>query len=1549
MEGHGDMARPLVSPILPSTGGGDDRIANHHRRASVRQSTAARSRQCRSPHRLYEPPSHRSRSRRPRSRSRSSTESRRSRRRSHSRSRRRPSSRQPRSRSRRRAERCPEQRADRSRSRLRSTGQRNTTQNNTPDPNLNLLVQALKSIVPDPNKIGSHNNTVPEFDPARKEQTMTMWLHKVNECTTIYGWTEQQVIHFALPKLQGVAKRWYEGLPSVLFSWREWQSKLLSAFPSEENYGQMLSDMLAKRARFGDSLEDYFYDKIALINRCSITGKRAVECVLHGIDDRSVRLGAEAAQFEDLDKLLTYLRNSRNIKQNADRKVILKNPGPKNGFDSQTRSVNGKERVIRCINCKQLGHLASQCTQPIKKCGKCLKIGHETENCYSKLPPTEKSVNRVVNDTKTSDKYFKTAIINKISIDSFVDLGSECSMIKFSELKRLGIYDMQTDDLPSLRGFGNSLVNSLGKVKAKVVVDGVEADTELLIVPDDVMQVPLMIGQTFTEQPHVVLQKRGDTFAISKTQNEETQSKVKVYCQEATKISGISIVKVYTEPKYSGDLFIDGMLRNQPGRSHYVLAGIFNFDKDGCGQIAVNGLNSEPFGFSKDFLVARGKIAREELQKEVFHVEALECRDRREIIGHSDVKLGNDLEQTQIEELLLLLNEYRKCFAFTTSELGHSTISQMSIDLQSDTPVVYRPYRLAIKEKEIVREMVDDLLQNDIVRPSTSPYASPIVLVKKKTGNYRLCIDYRALNKITTKENYPMPLIDDQLDALAGHTYFTTLDLASGYYQIPIREQDKHKTAFVTPEGHFEFNRMPFGLANAPATFQRMMHQVLGCLRHKEALAYLDDIIIPSTDIAEGMRRLKVVLVLLLESGLTLNLSKCVFFSRSVDYLGFQVSQEGIMPGAKKIEAVERFPVPTNQHTVRQFLGLASFFRRFVQGFSIIAKPLTQLLRKNASWVWGQDQQKAFESLKTALVQKPILALYNPKADTELHTDACKIGIAGILLQRNEQNLLRPVAYFSKQTTPEEQNYSSYDLETLAVVMSLQKFRVYLIGAHFKILTDCNSLRATFLKRDMLPRVARWWNQMQEYDFSIEYRAGKSMAHVDALSRNPPRETVHKVNNVSETDWIVTVQDSDPEIQRIINILNDPNLEDVIDIKANYKLKNNKLFRVTNDGDRWVVPKGVRWQIVKQSHDDLGHFALDKTLEKIKSRYWFPKMRSFIKKYVSSCLECAYSKASGGKQPGFLHPIEKVDIPFDTIHIDHVGPFVRSSKGSTHILVMIDAFTRYIYLKPVRNTKTSTTLRVLHEYISIFGVPRRIISDRGTSFTSDSFRAFVVEKGIKHVLNAVATPRANGQVERYNKVIVDSLTAKCIGTLDNKWDDHLLDVQWGINNTLNKGINRTPAEALFGIRPRGLSENRLATALDDDPSIKNSNVDEIRSEMSSHIKSLQEAQKSRYDKSRCKPHEYKEGDLVRVERQVPATGSSKKLVPKYQGPYKITKIYEHDRYQIEDTPLTRKGNKRYTTVVAVDKIKPWLNFRRPHDTLLSDGDDETEHDEMEHD
>lgn len=1411
------------------------------------------------------------------------------------------------------------------------------------------LLDSLKSAGNSSREHFSNMNVVPEFDPSLKNQSISNWLTKVNECAVLYGWTERQVVHYALPKLVGVAKKWYEGLPTLLFSWHEWQTKLKSAFPSEENYGQMLWDMLTLRAKFGESLEDYYYEKVALLNRCDIVGKRAVECLLHGIDDRSVRLGAEAAQFDNTDKLLAYLRNVKTGVFKNSNVTSKRYRESKSNAPPTTNTLNKSTPNIRCYNCKQDGHPLSKCPKPIKKCTKCSLIGHVDSECFRFKSEGKREENKgksvlLINESlenKPPNKYVQDVLVNNWKTTCFVDLGSDLTLIRECEAKKM--FDkFNTNVSHPMIGFGGAVVNSLGSCMAHIQIQGVKAQVTCVVVPDKLLKYPLLVGQTFTEQPHVRILKTESDLLFTTNYDVEGLTKRLLQLRVVSDVSvkGVDLLEVDCGSKFDGDVYIPSRCRNQPGKEYQIEEGIYSI-KNGFGQILITPLNLTPITFKKNELIARVEIVLESFGFcEINRVESLKSLEPFTL---QQLNIG-DLSDDHKLKLLNLVNSYRDCFATSLNELGCTSIEKMNIDLNDEQPVVYRPYRLSQKEREDVQGMIDELSATGIIRESSSPYASPIILVKKKTGDKRLCVDYRALNRKTIKQHYPLPCMEDQMNRLSGNSYFCTLDLASGYYQIELAEQAKPKTAFVTPDGQWEFNRMPFGLANAPAVFQRTVNKALGTLRFNTAVAYMDDVLVPSATVEEGLERLELIFKRLREFNLTLKPSKCFFFQTCVEFLGFEVTEKGIKPGNKKIEAVKSFPVPKNVHNVRQFLGLASFFRKFIKNFAVIARPLTCLLKNNVLWEWGSDQEQAFQELKERLVSRPILALYNPSLKTQLHTDASKWGVGGILLQEQESGDLKPIAYFSRQTSPIEQHFSSYELETLAVVSSLAKFRSYLLGMPFVIVTDCNSLRATFMKRDMIPRVARWWSLIQEFDCDIKYKSGQGMCHVDALSRNPIASDglgeldLPQVLNISK-EWIKTVQSADSEVERIKHILQDPDNRKVVDVKQNFCIKNDCVYKITDNGPKWLVPKGVRWHILKACHDDIGHFSVEKTIDKIKETYWFPKLTKFTKKYVQSCLECAHSKVPSGKKSGYLHPIPKISKPFHTLHADHLGPFNTSRRKNKYLLVIIDSYSKFIILKAVKNTKAYTTIMAFKEYFATFGCPVRLITDRYSSFTGKKFKCFLENVGVKHVMNAVATPRANGQVERYNRTILDSLTAMNYGLDEVDWDSKVLDVQWGLNNTTNKGIGRTPAEVLFGLSLTSMAEGKLRSTLDNDTEQIDltKNLEVVRKEVDEHITKTQQEQKDRFDKVRCDPRKFNIGDLVRVERSILCPGKSKKLISKCLGPYKIIEVLSNDRYTVEDTAITkRKGKTTYRGVHPVERIHPWLNFKRSEGDESSD-------------
>lgn len=692
-----------------------------------------------------------------------------------------------------------------------------------------------------------------------------------------------------------------------------------------------------------------------------------------------------------------------------------------------------------------------------------------------------------------------------------------------------------------------------------------------------------------------------------------------------------------------------------------------------------------------------------------------------------------------------------------------------------------------------------------------------------------------------------------------------------------------------------------------------------------EILAFLDDILLPSVNFNSGIKMLESVLQKFESENLKLNMKKCSFLQEKVTYLGHEISHEGVQPSESKLIAVSHFPTPKTVHEVRQFIGLCSYFRKFIYKFAVIARPLTELTKKNVPWVWNDNQVNSFNELKTLLCSKPVLALYDPTLNIEIHTDACKLGVAGILLQKQPDDTLRPVMYFSRVTSREEAIYHSYELETLAVVESLRKFRVYVVGKHLKIVTDCTAVRATLTKRDIIPRIARWWLLIQEYDISVEYRPGERMKHVDALSRNPIDAV--NINRLEVIDWFYTVQYQDDKLKNIIDQLKSESAER--NIVNNYIIIDNRLYRKTTGGNRLVVPSAARWKILQMHHDEIGHVGLKRCTDLIKSNFWFPKMTRFIRKYVTSCLCCAYGKGSYGKNEGKLHPIPKPNEPFRMIHVDHLGPFCRTKKGYAYMLVITDAFSKFVIAECTRTVNSIETIRILKRTFALFGYPDRVVTDHGKAFTSRYFKKFAADKQFRHTLNAIACPRANGQVERTNRTILNALRATDTSEAAINWSNCLPDVIWGINNTLNETTGFKPYDLMFARCGRPVCDVTIPDQVPESTQVK-------RSKASARIDKASIKMKRNFDKRRKNSHIYKKGDLV-LWRQAPTSSVSKvntKLDDLYSGPYIVTKVVGNDRYRIRSIKGLR-GYKNFTGLVSADSLRPYRSIAPVSDSASS--------------
>jgi hypothetical protein len=470
------------------------------------------------------------------------------------------------------------------------------------------------------------------------------------------------------------------------------------------------------------------------------------------------------------------------------------------------------------------------------------------------------------------------------------------------------------------------------------------------------------------------------------------------------------------------------------------------------------------------------------------------------------VKESDLTSKSDKEKLTDLLRKYQKVFAGPNDPLGLTNLVEHRIDTGDARPIKQPYCRTDNTSQGIITHETYDMMGQELVENSDSPWASPVVLVKKKNGEVRFCIDYRRLNSVTRKDSYPLPRIEESLEALGGALWFITLDLKSGYWQVPVRKEDREKTAFITRDGLFQFKVLPFGLTCAPATFERLMDKLLRGAVWKKCLVYLDDIIVFGNSFEQALGNFEEVLQRLQSANLKLKPSKCHLFRKSVDFLGHIVSSEGIQTDPTKIEKVEFWEPPINLHEVRSFLGLAGYYRRFVPDYSTVAEPLTRLTRKNVPFDWNPPQQEAFECLKTALTTAPILGFPRDAGRFILDTDASGTGIGAVLSQEQDGEE-RVIAYASHTLSRSQQNYCTTKRELLAVVVFIQQYQHFLADREFTLRTDHASLTwlTNFNVNKTIGIIARWIVILQQYNFITQHRAGRLHGNADALSRRYKR------------------------------------------------------------------------------------------------------------------------------------------------------------------------------------------------------------------------------------------------------------------------------------------------------------------------------------------------------------------------------------------------------------------------------------------------------------
>ncbi|UYV66907.1 hypothetical protein LAZ67_4003288, partial [Cordylochernes scorpioides] len=885
-------------------------------------------------------------------------------------------------------------------------------------------------------------------------------------------------------------------------------------------------------------------------------------------------------------------------------------------------------------------------------------------------------------------------------------------------------------------------------------------------------------------------------------------------------------------------------------------------------------------------------------------------------------QINENLSPKEQKELKQVLERYGDLFS---SRLGRTNLAKHRIDTKDAKPIKHKPYRVSAKERDIIKEQIDEMLTEGIIRPSSSPWSFPVILVKKRDGKYRFCVDYRKLNNVTVKDVYPIPRIDEVMDTLQGSTHFSAIDLRSGYWQVEVEERDKEKTAFTTAHGLYEFNVMPFGLCNAPATFERNMENMLGNLRWQICLCYLDDVIIYSPDFPTHLKRLEAVFRCFRESNLRLNDKKCRFAFEELEILGYITSKHGIKPAEHNIKAVRNFPRPKKVKEVQSFLGMCSYYRKFIKDFSKIADPLTNLIKKSVSFTWTERQEEAFQTLKTALLSPPILGHFNPNAPTYVHTDASNIGIGATLVQDigGEEKV---ISYLSRTLSKAEQNYSTTEKECLAVVWSMSKLRPYLYGRHFKIVTDHHALCWLKNLKDPTGRLARWALKIQEYDFDIIHKSGKKHLDADGLSRGP----------LPETDW-------DEDFERLfLNQITDEEDKFIESVKKNlngsrrsiaqnFKEEDGCLFKKNPnpEGRAWllVVPENKKREIMKEYHNHMsnGHLGVARTMYRIKSKYFWPSMLKDVSEFVRTCHLCQSRKGSNQLPSGLLQPIPPANFPFERIGIDFVGPLPSTKNRKKWIIVLSDYYTRYAETRAVSEATVKEVSKFLVEDIFLrHGAPQYLISDRGSQFTSNLMKEVMKTCKIKHCFTTSYHPQTNGLTERLNRTLINMLSMY-VNTDQKNWDEILPFITHAYNTTIQETTGYSPFFLMFGREPTSLLDDRnISVDIDKDDYdeyIKHhlDKINRTRKLVINNTIKTQERMKKNYDKKHME-RSYEPGELVAVWTPIRKIGKCEKLLRKYFGPYRILKKLSNVNYLIE--PKDNPGQD--PLIVHVSRIKPYF-------------------------
>lgn len=811
-------------------------------------------------------------------------------------------------------------------------------------------------------------------------------------------------------------------------------------------------------------------------------------------------------------------------------------------------------------------------------------------------------------------------------------------------------------------------------------------------------------------------------------------------------------------------------------------------------------------------------------------------------------------EKIQLDKIVSLFP-----FCNPDGELNKTWLREAIIDTGDAKPVRCKvrtesPFKL----KKIIAE-IDRLEKRGIIKKiEQSEWLHPIISVPKPNGTLRICVDAREINAVMKKNAYPQQNVNRILGLIGRAKYITTIDLTDAYFQIPLHKDSQEKTAFAVPtRGTYVYTRMPMGLTISGAILCSLIDQLFGAEFEPFAFPYLDDIIIVTETFEQHLEVLEKVAKKLAYANLTISTTKSKFCYRRLKYLGHIIDESGIALDKSRIDAISNFPRPTCIREVQRLLGLAGWNRRFIKDFSRLTAPISELLKNKRPFVWDEECEKAFQNLIKALTEAPVLTSPDYNIPFEIHTDASKMGCGGVLIQKVDGEE-RIIAYMSQKFNAAQQKYQVTELECLGVIMGIEKFRPYVEGSHFKVVTDHHSLLWLKNLKDPAGRLARWALRLQAYDFTLEHRRGKLHVVPDCISRA-----------ISAIDIEATKETKDTWYNKVMkSVQEEPQLND------NFKIHNGLLYVKSKEKEdcydpnclwRICVPKEQIERIMKENHDNLSscHFGKFKTLAKIGARYFWPGMGRHVEDYIKNCDICKKVKPYNKITTPPMGKFVEAKRIWRIIATDICGPYVLSKRGNRFLLVAIDVFSKFTVMKAVRTaTAENVVAFIKNEVILKFGCPEIIISDNGVQYKSQLYKNLLLSRGIKSWYTANYFAQAN-PTECVNKVIGTAIRSYIKDQTNHRdWDENVNEIANAINQSVHTSTGQTPYEINFGQRmPQHASEYNDTIDVNESVANKKQKLEKLRMEIQDRLNEAHEKSKKYYN-LRTRNVKYEAGDIV---------------------------------------------------------------------------------------